>query len=323
MNQRSLIEQLDSAISAMLARPDASFATLETELEPLVQVARDLRELPREDFKTRLKQNLERRAPMSTTTVGEPSSTKSDTAVQTVTPYITTHAAAELIEFVKAGLGAEEIMRAVAPSGIHCEVKIADSRLMIGGGPQLQHPAMPTSIHLYVSDADAAYRRAIEAGATSLKEPADMDYGDREASVQDLAGNQWYFGMVRNRELPEGTRAATLYLHPRGADKFLEFLKQAFGAEEVDMYRDPKGVIVHGQVRIGNSIIEMGEAHGQWGPMPTMIYLQVPNADAAYERALRAGATSISAPADQPYGARSGAVQDAQGNQWYVASPLK
>ena len=320
MNQRSLIEQLDTAIHAMLANRAASAAALEAENEPLLAIARDLRDLPREDFKTRLKEDLQRRTKMSTTTISE------TTVVQTVTPYITTDKAVELIECVKQALDAEEIMRATGSAGgLHCEVRLADSRLMIGGGGggEYRGPSMPTSIHLYVSDVDATYHRAINVGATSLREPADMDYGDREASVQDLAGNQWYFGAVRNRELPAGTRAATLYLHPRSADKFLEFLKQAFGAEEAEIYRDPNGIIVHGQVRIGNSIIEMGEAHGEWGPMPTMIYLQVEDADAAYERALKAGATSLSAPADQPYGARSSAVQDAEGNQWYVAAPLK
>jgi uncharacterized glyoxalase superfamily protein PhnB len=300
---------------------EAPPADFEAELRALLGVASGLRDLPREEFKTSLRQDLERRAKVSTATASEQ---KSYVALQTVTPYITTQKADELIEFVKSALGAEEVMRATGSAGgLHCEVKIADSRLMIGGGPKLQHHATPTAIHLYVRDADATYRRAIEAGASSLMPPTDMNYGDREASVQDLAGNRWYFGTVRNRQLPEGTRAATLYLHPRGADEFLEFLKQAFGAQAAEVFRDPKGTIVHAQVRIGNSVVEMGEAHGQWSPMPTMIYLQVDDADAAYERALRAGATSISAPADQPYGARSGAVQDSQGNQWHMAAPLK
>ena len=63
-----------------------------------------------------------------------------------------------------------------------------------------------------------------------------------------------------------------------------------------------------------------GEAHGEWGPMPTMFYLYVDGVDAWYRRALAAGATSMEAPALQPYGDRAG-VRDAFDNQWYLAEP--
>jgi PhnB protein len=67
----------------------------------------------------------------------------------------------------------------------------------------------------------------------------------------------------------------------------------------------------------------MGEAHGPYQPMPTMFYLYVPDVDALYQRAINAGATSMSAPADQPYGDRSAGVKDAFGNQWYIATHFK
>jgi uncharacterized glyoxalase superfamily protein PhnB len=66
----------------------------------------------------------------------------------------------------------------------------------------------------------------------------------------------------------------------------------------------------------------MGEAHGQWLPMPTMLYLYVDNADAAYEKAIAAGARSLWSPADQPYGDRNAGVQDEWGNQWILATHL-
>jgi uncharacterized glyoxalase superfamily protein PhnB len=68
-------------------------------------------------------------------------------------------------------------------------------------------------------------------------------------------------------------------------------------------------------------MFEMGEAHGQWEPMPTMFYLDVDDVDACYQRALDAGATSVEAPALQPYGDRRAAVRDAFGNRWYLAAP--
>jgi PhnB protein len=67
----------------------------------------------------------------------------------------------------------------------------------------------------------------------------------------------------------------------------------------------------------------MGEAQGKYPPMPTMFYLYVPDCDAVYQRALQAGATSISEPVDQPYGDRNGAVKDVFGNQWYISTHVK
>jgi PhnB protein len=69
-------------------------------------------------------------------------------------------------------------------------------------------------------------------------------------------------------------------------------------------------------------MVELGEAHGPFQPMPTMFYLYVENTDAWYERAIEAGATSISAPTDQHYGDRVGAVRDPFGNEWYMATHI-
>ena len=60
------------------------------------------------------------------------------------------------------------------------------------GEPQTESAVMPGMIHLYLDNADAAYQRAIRAGATSLREPVDEPYGDRMAGVQDRFGNQWW-----------------------------------------------------------------------------------------------------------------------------------
>ncbi len=70
------------------------------------------------------------------------------------------------------------------------------------------------------------------------------------------------------------------------------------------------------------SVIEMGEAHDEWGPMPTMFYVYVDDVDAWYRRALAAGAAPMEPPALQPYGERRAAVRDAFGNQWYLAAPV-
>jgi len=193
-----------------------------------------------------------------------------------------------------------------------------------GGGPGLawRGDSKPTALHLYVEDADAVYRQALQAGAVSTEEPLDQPYGDREAGVKDASGNEWYIATHQGaRHVPEGLRTVTPFLHPRGADRQIEFLKRAFGAEEAGCHRSPEGTVVHAVVKIGNSAVELGEAHGEYQPLPTVFYVHVPDADAAYRQAIEAGATSVSAPADLPYGARVGTITDPGGNTWYLASP--
>jgi PhnB protein len=111
----------------------------------------------------------------------------------TVTPYLVVREAAQLIDFMKQAFAATEIQRMTSPEGRiqHAEVKIGDSRVMIGeaGGP---YEPMQAMLHLYVEDTDAVYRRALQAGAVSLREPVDEAYGDRMSGVKDLAGNQWW-----------------------------------------------------------------------------------------------------------------------------------
>jgi PhnB protein len=112
---------------------------------------------------------------------------------RTVTPYLVVRDAPRLIEFVQQAFGATELMRHLRPDGsvMHAEVQIGDSRVMIGEAPP-SSPPMPGCIHLYVVDTDALYHLALQAGATSLREPTNQFYGDRMAGVQDPVGNQWW-----------------------------------------------------------------------------------------------------------------------------------
>ena len=206
-------------------------------------------------------------------------------------------------------------------------MRVGDSMLMIGGGipgREFRSTANTHAIHLYVPDCDAVYQRALEAGATSIDEPRDQEYGERSASVKDPAGNLWYIATGQGETyIPQGLNNVNVYMHPLRAEPVINFLKRAFGAREIAKYASPDGVVHHAEIRVGDSVVEMGEAHGKYQPMPTMFYLYVPDCDATYQRALQAGATSIAEPVDQPYGDRSGAVKDAFGNQWYIATHIK
>ncbi|MDQ2936065.1 MAG: VOC family protein [Acidobacteriota bacterium] len=95
-----------------------------------------------------------------------------------------------------------------------------------------------------------------------------------------------------------------------------------FDAEEISRDQSPEGIIHHATVRIGDSIIEMGEAHGEWQPMPPALYTYVEDVDATYDRAIKAGAISVEKPGNKPYGARSAWIKDAWGNTWYLASEI-
>ncbi len=178
--------------------------------------------------------------------------------------------------------------------------------------------------HLYVTDCDATYKRALEAGGTSIAEPTDQSYGERSASVKDAAGNFWYIATRTTGDYKwEGAPDIQPYLHPKRAEPVINFLKRAFDAEDLGRFTDPEGVVHHVTMKIGNSHLEMGEAHGQYQPMEGMFYLYVPNCDDVYRRAMAAGGKSIAEPTDHPYGDRSGAVQDAFGNEWWIATHIK
>ena len=113
----------------------------------------------------------------------------------TVTPYLVVKDGGKMLDFLVRGLGGEIMGRHDQPNGRlqHAEVRIGDSPVMIGEG-SAEFPARPCTLYLYVRDCDAAYKRALSAGAKSVREPADQFYGDRSGGVADAEGNQWWFG---------------------------------------------------------------------------------------------------------------------------------
>jgi len=237
-----------------------------------------------------------------------------------VTPYLIVQDAERLIDFVKDVFDAEELTRSTgSQGGTHCEVRIAGMKVMIGGGLQVRGREKPGALHVFVPNVDGMYRRAVRAGAKSLGEPRDQEYGARDAAVQDATGNHWYIATQKGEHYaPEGLPNVMPYFHPRGADQLIAFMQKGLGAEVMERH-DAGGLVAHAKVRLGTTVVELGEAHGQWRPMPMVMFVGVDDADAAFARALNAGATALSKPADLPYG-RSGAVEDPFGNQWYLTA---
>jgi PhnB protein len=332
MNKRSPIEELDLAIDALLAGPRDAAPQAGVRQATLVRVAAELRDLPNENFKMRLKSELLMQSVPAKQSESGGKTTVSTTTVnpvrkrfRTITPYIQVMPVEEVINFVKQAFGGEELFRSQGGAGgIHTEIKVGESMLMIGGGGTWQGPARPAGLLIYVNDADESYRRAMEAGATSIHEAVTQPYGDREGSVTDAGGNNWYITTRRVSEYaPAGFGDILLGFMPKGAAQFIDFLTAAFGAQVIMRHDAPDGTVGHSRIRIGDSIVMVSEAHGRYQPMPAGVYMYVENADEVYERAIRAGATSLYPVADMPYGDRMGGVTDAFGNEWYIASHFK
>jgi uncharacterized glyoxalase superfamily protein PhnB len=110
-----------------------------------------------------------------------------------ITPYLIVDGAGQLIEFLKRAFGAEVAFPPMAAPGGkigHAEMRLGDSIVMLADATP-QWKATTSMIHYYVHDVDAVHKRALEAGATSVRPPADQFYGDRNATVKDHCGCLW------------------------------------------------------------------------------------------------------------------------------------
>ncbi len=316
MPERDLFEQLDQAIEQMLF--GAAPAVIgDRELAPLAELAGALRHLPSESFRDRLKAELERKA-MKT------QSTSTTAGFRAVTPFLIHAEAPALVDFLKTTFEAEELKRKTAAE-FYSELRIGDSMIMIAGGTAAQWGNLPAALHVYVDDCDAAYRRALAAGAVTLGpggEPTDQSYGERSASVRDAFGNYWYIATSLSPEPASEDRGSVLpYLHPASARNYMDFLKKAFGAEETAFY-EYGGRVMHATARIGDAVVEMGEPMQREGLPLNGQFLFVDDVDGVFQRALDAGGTAIRPPADEPYGMRSAIVKDPAGFFWWPARRL-
>lgn len=111
----------------------------------------------------------------------------------TITPYLITKGTADVMDFLKKVFDAEEMSRMANPDGtiMHAQMRIGDSIIMLSDGRD-EYPPMPVMLYLYVEDVDAVYKKAMAAGAQSLREPTNEYYGDRSGGFLDAGGNQWW-----------------------------------------------------------------------------------------------------------------------------------
>src|SRR3989475_10075918 len=100
------------------------------------------------------------------------------------------------------------------------------------------------------------------------------------------------------KPVPDGYHTITPVLMVNDAAKLIDFLKQAFGARERERFTDPTGKIVHEEVTLGDSIVQLSDAMGEWKPIQVPVLLYVTDTDSTDRRALKAGATSPRQPMD-------------------------
>lgn len=111
----------------------------------------------------------------------------------TVSPYLIVDGASETIEFVVRVFDGVSLRQFADESGklVHAEVRIDDTVVMVADAVQ-GWPPVPSHVHVYVADVDATYRRALEAGASSVQEPVQRDDPDKRGGVKDVGGTTWW-----------------------------------------------------------------------------------------------------------------------------------
>lgn len=240
---------------------------------------------------------------------------------KTVTPVICTVQPDMMLDFLEEAFGATITQEDSLPGGalLGC-ARVGQSMLRVNGGKSAEGDEMRAALHYFVSDVDAAYRRATAAGAKVMMggegEPADRAYGERSAFLEDPFGNHWF--LAKNLEPGQDKTGELLpYLYPSNARGLIAFLEKAFGGKGLEVH-EQDGRVMHAGVQIGDSVVEMGEASS----FPQAVSLYVEDPDAAYARAIAAGATSLWEPADQAYGERTAGIVDPYGNHWYPTKKL-
>lgn len=125
------------------------------------------------------------------------------------------------------------------------------------------------------------------------------------------------------KPIPEGYHTITPYIMAKDANKFIDFLKNAFDAKEIFRHGEPGGPVMHAELMLGNSMLMVSEASDKYPATSGNYYLYVEDCDAVYEKAIKAGATSIRKPENQFYGDRSSGVKDGFGNEWWIGTHVE
>jgi len=133
------------------------------------------------------------------------------------------------------------------------------------------------------------------------------------------------------KPIPEGYHTLTPFLTVRNALRAIEFYKQAFGAQERGVAKGPDGKVMHAEVKIGDSVIMLSDEFPEFGSLspqsvggsPMGLHIYIENVDAAFDRAVKAGAQVEMPVMDQFWGDRYGKLKDPFGHKWSIATHVK
>ena len=133
------------------------------------------------------------------------------------------------------------------------------------------------------------------------------------------------------KPIPEGYHTLTPYMTVRNAARAIEFYKQAFGAEERGVMKDPSGKVMHAELKIGDSVVMLADEFPEFGSLspqsiggsPLGLHIYTENVDAAFDRAVKAGAQVEMPVSDQFWGDRYGKLKDPFGHKWSIATHVK
>ncbi|GAB5526019.1 MAG: Dot/Icm type IV secretion system effector PhnB [Roseivirga sp.] len=123
--------------------------------------------------------------------------------------------------------------------------------------------------------------------------------------------------------IPKDYPRASPFLMVTDINKEADFLTTVFDAVETERIQLPDGTVKHVELRIGDSVIMLGEDSGRMGAMNSMVYLYVEDTAATYEKALAAGATAVMPPGEQFYGDINAGIRDSFGHYWWLATHVE
>ena len=146
-----------------------------------------------------------------------------------ITPHLVIKGAAKALDFYKKAFGAEEVMRLECPETgamMHAEMRIGNAVVMLADEFPTMGVVSPSTlggsgvtIHLYVQDVDAAFKKAVAAGATAAMPPMDMFWGDRYSKVVDPFGHSWSIATHKKDVTPEECMAGMKAMAQQGCGK--------------------------------------------------------------------------------------------------------
>lgn len=121
---------------------------------------------------------------------------------------------------------------------------------------------------------------------------------------------------------PQSYNSVSPYLVVSGAEQTLKFLTEVFGAQEIRRFPTPDGKIMHSEIRLDDTVIMIADPAENWPPVSSHVHVYVPDVDATYQKALKAGATSVQEPVKKQDDDKRGGFKDAGGTTWWVGTKV-